>query len=130
MPGVDEREQIWRVQFHPVKTPLDPDVNFRDLAERYAVSGGDIKNAVLKAATLAAGEAGEDKLKTIRQAHLDRAMLEVVEGRSVMQQSLFGEGEPSSDDRLIRAVESANWGLNTRLCNGRRPCGAFAIPAR
>lgn len=113
-----------------MKTPLDPDVNFRDLAERYAVSGGDIKNAVLKAATLAAGEAGEDKLKTIRQAHLDRAMLEVVEGRSVMQQSLFGEGEPSSDDRLIRAVESANWGLNTRLCNGRRPCGAFAIPAR
>ncbi len=106
MPGVDEREQIWRVQFHPVKTPLDPDVNFRDLAERYAVSGGDIKNAVLKAATMAAGEAGEDKLKTIRQAHLDRAMLEVVEGRSVMQQSLFGEGE-QSDDRLIRAVEAA-----------------------
>ena len=28
MPGVDEREQIWKVQIHPMKTPLAPDVNF------------------------------------------------------------------------------------------------------
>ncbi len=125
MPGVDEREQIWRVQFHPVKTPLDADVNFRDLAERYAVSGGDIKNAVLKAATMAAGEAGEDRLKTIRQSHLDRAMLEVVEGRSVMQQSLFGEGEPTGDDRLIRAVESAElrWRKTAQVAIGMAAAG-------
>jgi SpoVK/Ycf46/Vps4 family AAA+-type ATPase len=125
MPGVDEREQIWRVQFHPLKTPLDADVNFRDLAERYAVSGGDIKNAVLKAATMAAGEEGEDRLKTIRQSQLDRAMLEVVEGRSVMQQSLFGEGEASSDDRLIRAVESAElrWRKTAQVAIGMAAAG-------
>src|SRR5437870_844984 len=35
MPGVEEREKIWRVQFHPEKTPLGPDVDFRELAETY-----------------------------------------------------------------------------------------------
>ena len=54
MPGVDEREQIWRVQMHPTLTPLADDVNFRELAEKYEVSGGDIRNAVLKAALAAA----------------------------------------------------------------------------
>jgi SpoVK/Ycf46/Vps4 family AAA+-type ATPase len=50
LPGVEERELIWRVQLHPVRTPLADDVDFGDLAERYEVSGGDIRNAVLKAA--------------------------------------------------------------------------------
>ena len=50
MPGVEEREQIWRVQVHPSRTPLADDVDFRALAEQYDVSGGDIRNAVLKAA--------------------------------------------------------------------------------
>ena len=54
MPGVVEREQIWRVQVHPSRTPLADDVDFRALAERYEVSGGDIRNAVLKAALAAA----------------------------------------------------------------------------
>lgn len=107
MPGVDEREKIWRVQIHPTKTPLADDVDFRALAERYEVSGGDIKNAVLKAATMAAAVPGIDVAKKIHQAELERAMGEVVEGRGVMQQSLFGEGQPSSDDRLMRAIEAA-----------------------
>src|SRR5262249_26224751 len=41
MPGTEERAQIWRLQIHPKKTPLDSDVDFRKLAEQYAVSGGD-----------------------------------------------------------------------------------------
>jgi SpoVK/Ycf46/Vps4 family AAA+-type ATPase len=107
MPGVDEREQIWKVQFHPTKTPLADDVNFRALAERYAVSGGDIKNAVLKAATMAAAESGIDAAKKIHQWQLEKAMDEVSASKSVMQQSLFGEGEQSSEDRLMHAVEAA-----------------------
>jgi len=107
MPGVDEREQIWKVQIHPTKTPLKDDVNFRELAERYDVSGGDIKNAVLKAATMAAAEPGLDFGKRIGQEQLVRAIDEVVQGKGVMQQSLFGEGQQSSDDRLMQAVESA-----------------------
>ena len=107
MPGVDEREQIWKVQIHPSKTPLADNVNFRDLAERYPVSGGDIKNAVLKAATMAAAEPGLDSAKSIHQWQLERAMEEVVSGKHVMQQSLFEKGELSSEDRLMRAVEAA-----------------------
>lgn len=107
MPGVEEREKIWGVQIHPAKTPLAPDVNFRALAERFEVSGGDIKNAVLKAATMAAGEPGQDLSKRIRQSQLERAMEEVVAGKTVMQQSLFGEGEQPAEDRLMRAVEAA-----------------------
>ena len=107
MPGVDEREQIWNVQIHPTKTPLSDDVNFRALAERYEVSGGDIKNAVLKAATMAAAVTGLDATKRIHQAELERAMSEVVDGRSVMQQSLFGDVQESSDERLMHAVQAA-----------------------
>jgi SpoVK/Ycf46/Vps4 family AAA+-type ATPase len=107
MPGVDEREKIWKVQIHPTKTPLADDVDFRALAERYEVSGGDIKNAVLKAATMAAAIPGIDLAKKIHQVELVRAMDEVVEGRGVMQQSLFGESQPTSDDRLMHAIEAA-----------------------
>ncbi|MGH9424152.1 MAG: ATP-binding protein, partial [Thermoanaerobaculia bacterium] len=70
MPGVVEREQIWKVQIHPTKTPLADDVDFLALAERYEVSGGDIKNAVLKAATMAAAVPGIDLAKKIHQAEL------------------------------------------------------------
>ena len=54
MPAAAERERIWALQVHPKKTPLASDVDFRSLAERFAMSGGDIKNAVIKAAAAAA----------------------------------------------------------------------------
>jgi SpoVK/Ycf46/Vps4 family AAA+-type ATPase len=91
MPGVDEREQIWRVQMHPTLTPLAEDVNFRDLAERFEVSGGDIRNAVLKAALAAAGEPLQDTHKLIHQRHLDEGIRDVIAGRRVMRQSLFDD---------------------------------------
>src|SRR5437762_5098066 len=71
MPGVDVREKLWRVQMHPSRTPLADDVSFRSLAERYDVSGGDIRNAVLKAALTAAAEPGADSAKRIHQRHLE-----------------------------------------------------------
>ena len=91
MPGVEERERIWQVQIHPHKTPLAGDVDFHALAERDEVSGGDIKNAVLKAAAAAAAEPGPDRTKLIHQEHFERAMADVIAARSVMQQSLFVE---------------------------------------
>jgi SpoVK/Ycf46/Vps4 family AAA+-type ATPase len=89
MPAVDEREQIWRVQMHPTLTPLAGDVDFRVLAETYEVSGGDIRNAVLKAAMAAANESGGDALKVIHQRHLEAGIQDVLAGKRVMQQSLF-----------------------------------------
>jgi AAA+ superfamily predicted ATPase len=96
MPGAVEREQIWRVQMHPTRTPLAPDVNFRMLAEKYAVSGGDIRNAVLKAAVAAAAEPGPDSAKRIHQRHLEAGITDVVAAERVMRQSIFEDNEPSS----------------------------------
>jgi SpoVK/Ycf46/Vps4 family AAA+-type ATPase len=89
MPGTEERTQIWQLQIHPKKTPLAPDVDFQRLAERYAVSGGDIKNAVLKAAVAAAAEPGAESAKKIGQQHFESAIQEVLSAKTVMQQSLF-----------------------------------------
>src|SRR6187402_530822 len=89
MPGAVEREQIWRVQMHPSRTPLADDVDFRSLAERYAVSGGDIRNAVLKAALAAAAEPLPDTVKRIHQRHLEAGVTEVISAGRVMRQSLF-----------------------------------------
>lgn len=93
MPGAAEREQIWRVQLHPRRTPLAEDVDFRALAERYPMSGGDIKNAVLKAAQAAIAEPGADVDKRIHQRHFEQAVAEVLAARSVMEQSVFADAE-------------------------------------
>jgi SpoVK/Ycf46/Vps4 family AAA+-type ATPase len=88
MPGVNERERIWQVQFAR-ETPLAADVNFGTLARTYEVSGGDIRNAVLKAALAAAAEPGDDAAKRITHRHLNDAMREVLDGKRVMRQSIL-----------------------------------------
>jgi SpoVK/Ycf46/Vps4 family AAA+-type ATPase len=107
MPDVDARERIWQVQLHPRKTPLAADVDFRALAEAYARSGGDIKNAVLKAAQIATTEPGPDADKRIHQRHFVQGMDEVIAGTSVMGQSLFDEatGAPSAGGVLEEMAE-------------------------
>ena len=92
MPNVEERERIWRVQLHARKTPLSDDVDFQALAERYPRSGGDIKNAVLKAAQIATLEPGPDVDKRIHQRHFVQGMEEVMAAENVMSQSLFDDG--------------------------------------
>lgn len=91
MPNPEERERIWRVQLHARKTPLADDVDFAALAERYARSGGDIKNAVLKAAQIATLEPGPDTDKRIHQRHFIQGMEEVIAAEAVMSQSLFDD---------------------------------------
>lgn len=89
MPGEAERARIWRVQLHPSRTPIAADVDFDALARRYKVSGGDIRNAVLKAALAAAAEPGSDSSKQIHQRHFEKSIEEVMAAKRVMRQSLF-----------------------------------------
>lgn len=89
MPSAAERERIWRAQLHARKTPLADDVDFRELAERFPRSGGDIKNAVLKAAQIATTEPGPDSSKRIHQRHFIQGMEEVIAAEGIMGQSLF-----------------------------------------
>ncbi len=115
MPGVEERERIWSVQVHPGKTPLARDVDFHAIAERFEVSGGDIKNAVLKGAAAAAAEGS----KQIRQEHFERAMADVLSGKEIMKQSLFDEPvvNPYSkiEARLLAAMLMAGGALVAAL---------------
>jgi SpoVK/Ycf46/Vps4 family AAA+-type ATPase len=92
LPDADAREKIWKVQLHE-RTPLADDVDFRALADRYVVSGGDIRNAVLKAALAAAAEEGPDERKRIHQRHFLGAMEEVLQAKTVMRQSVIEEPE-------------------------------------
>jgi DNA polymerase III delta prime subunit len=119
MPGPEEREKIWRSQLHARKTPLAEDVDFRALAERYPGSGGDIKNAVLKAAQAAVAEPGPDAEKKIAQHHFEQAMEEVLSAKRVMDQSLFGQQAaqpfpwaappaPAADDDLRDEVSAVS----------------------
>jgi ATP-dependent Zn protease len=105
MPGVKEREQIWRVQMHPRLTPLADDVDFAALAQRYEVTGGDIRNAVLKAAMTAAAEPGPDADKSIHHRHLDEGIRQVVAAKAVMRQSLLA---PVIEETNIRELVPAS----------------------
>jgi SpoVK/Ycf46/Vps4 family AAA+-type ATPase len=89
MPGEAERARIWQVQLHPLRTPLAADVDFKALASKYEVSGGDIQNAVLKAALAAAAEPIPDQSKRIHQRHFEAGIEDVMASKRVMQQSLF-----------------------------------------
>jgi SpoVK/Ycf46/Vps4 family AAA+-type ATPase len=106
-PGLEERELIWFVQVHPQKTPLAGDVDFRDLAERFEVTGGEIRNAVLKAALSAAAEPGPDSAKAIHQRHLVRGMEDVLAGRRVMRQSIMAPDSPDDGGAASRGQSSA-----------------------
>ncbi len=115
MPNVEERERIWRVQLHPRKTPLAEDVNFRELAERFPRSGGDIKNAVLKAAQVATTEPGPDAAKRIHQRHFVQGMEEVIAGTSVMNQSLFGENGGAPEAGFAEEMSEGQEALRAEL---------------
>ena len=118
-PGVEEREQIWRVQIHPDKTPLAADVNFHELAALFDASGGEIKNAVLKAAAMAASEPAGPAPRTIHQAHFEAAMRDVLMAKSIMRQSLFDPEQmpDSTEKRVMQAFEiaQARWAAAVRV---------------
>ena len=115
MPDVTARERIWRVQLHPHKTPLADDVDFRALAEAYPRSGGDIKNAVLKAAQSATTEPGPDATKRIHQRHFIQGMEEVLAGTSVMGQSLFENGGAPHDGAALMEVSEGQEALRGEI---------------
>jgi hypothetical protein len=66
------------------------------------VSGGDIRNAVLKAALAAAAEPGPDSAKRIHQHHFVASIEEVMAGKRVMRQSLYaGEALVLPESNLV-----------------------------
>lgn len=54
-PNAEDRERIWQVNVPP-DVPLADDVDWAELAQRFRVAGGNIRNIILAAAFLAAEE--------------------------------------------------------------------------
>ncbi|MFE5689587.1 ATP-binding protein [Streptomyces sp. NPDC056512] len=54
-PDAESRQRIWQA-LCPPRAPLDPDIDFAELARELPVAGGSIKNIVLNAACLAAAD--------------------------------------------------------------------------
>jgi len=115
LPGAPERERIWQLQLH-ARTPIAEDVDFRALAERYEASGGDIRNAVLKAAMGAAAEPGADGLKVIHQRHFEEGIREVLAAKRVMKQSLMEHTSPATE-------------IVSELQRGQHQISALTLPA-
>ncbi len=67
LPEADERRQLWRALI-PATAPVSADLPFETLAETYVMSGGCIRNAVIRAAFLAA-----NAKQPIGPDHLSRA---------------------------------------------------------
>jgi ATP-dependent 26S proteasome regulatory subunit len=63
-PEVEEREKLWR-QLLPPATKLHDRVDFHALAERFDMTGGYIKNAVVRAAVIAARAGREMKAEDL-----------------------------------------------------------------
>ncbi len=110
MPDAPARERIWKVQIHAGKTPLADDVDFKALSEKYPVPGGDIKNAVLKAAQMASAEPGPDAAKKIHQRHFIAGIEDVAQAKRVMEQSIFdgdGSARPQFDPQMMAGMQGA-----------------------
>lgn len=72
MPTPSERAEIWRRMF-PKKAPLSDDIDWLALAG-VEITGGYIKNCVLRAARMAAAEKCANSKKQITMKHLVRAL--------------------------------------------------------
>jgi len=67
-PDSEYRRRIWEVHF-PSLAPLSPEVNLAEIADQYRLAGGNIRNAALAAAYLAAANG-----KVITTAHIRGAI--------------------------------------------------------
>jgi hypothetical protein len=74
LPDVSEREHLWRAMI-PSAAPIAPAIDIDDLARRFVMSGGYIRNAALRAAFFAAETGGP-----IEHHHLELAARQEYEG--------------------------------------------------
>jgi AAA+ superfamily predicted ATPase len=92
MPEVDERKHLWK-SLIPSAAPATGDLGFDTLAERFVMSGGHIRNAVLRAAFLAASEGSaitSDQLQRAARLEYEAIGKIAAEVSPVRASSLYG----------------------------------------
>lgn len=66
-PEAEYRLRLWQVHF-PTQAPIDPSVDLVAISERYHLAGGNIRNAALASAYLAAADGGVITTRHIQNA--------------------------------------------------------------
>jgi len=66
-PDAADRQQIWETIW-PKETPRRPDVDLQEIAQRFAIAGGNIRNIALGAAFLAADDGGAVNMRHVLHA--------------------------------------------------------------
>ncbi|CAB9508086.1 cycle protein 48 homolog AF_1297 [Seminavis robusta] len=69
-PGLADREKIWK-EMVPKACPLHSDVSFKELASRFELKGGEIRQALMRAATKAALREDEAKRMIMMEDLID-----------------------------------------------------------
>ena len=89
-PDTETRAAIWREHL-PEEAPLAPDVDLRRLAEEFGLTGGQIANAVLAAASLAASRLEADS---------DTGQIAMADFEAAAQRELRGYSEAEKSGRM------------------------------
>ncbi|MEI2612130.1 MAG: ATP-binding protein [Candidatus Promineifilaceae bacterium] len=92
-PDVSDRERIWRINF-PVETPLAESVDWFELARRFRLAGGNIRNIILAAAFLAAEH--DESVGMVHLLHATRREYQKM-GR-LIDERLFAWQDPTEEN--------------------------------
>ena len=106
LPDADERARIWDLMLPPAVARAD-DVDLAGLAEAHRFTGGDIRNAALRAIFLA-----HRRGEPVRQADLERAVeLELLEMGRLSRRQTEVTGEAADRGELMARALAALEGL-------------------
>lgn len=135
------RRQIWEIHL-PQDAPLGSDVDLDVLADRYELSGGQIHNAAMVAATLATLEGGDEAVLSMR--HLEQgcrtqlrselsALTTVTQTRLTLDDMVLPDEPRLELGRLIAAITNQafvmnTWGLGKKLTTGKGVIALFDGP--
>lgn len=116
LPDDDERARIWDVMLPPA-VPRAPDVDLHRLAKAHRFTGGDIRNAALRAIFLAHRRGGP-----VRREDLERAVeLELLEMGRLSRRETGGAGAVDRGDLMAGALDALeellDQALRTRFRN-------------
>ncbi|BAS17588.1 cell division cycle protein 48 homolog AF_1297 [Arthrobacter sp. Hiyo8] len=95
MPSQELRKQIWRRMF-PKKAPLAADIDW-DLLASYEITGGYVKNTVLRAARIAAFRKETEITFTVLKEALKQELMALMEYENVEQAATAAQETPEKE---------------------------------
>ncbi len=107
-PDAEARAALWQKMF-PSEAELAPDVDFAELGRRFEVSGGNIRNAAIRSAFLAASEQKPIDMETIIKATIREAremgvlIADPIEGET---EFVTGEGRGAESSTTTQPAHS------------------------